>query len=470
MTSIDIQLRLREIPRKIAALEWEIITLRAERQTLLPFYTPILLLPAELTSEIFQWSTQDEESCGKGMEQSMRLSGVCRAWRDVAIWTPQLWTRFDVSLFIANPAKLDEFVGLCISRAGSLSLELSVSFSWTPPSSQIINVVQVVARHSTRWRALTFEDLLPNALSVLPSGITWPSLERLSISAIFKGEILTPFEAFQNSPALRTVRLAVLDDTHLLLPWSQLHHLTLIALDTDACVRVLRRTTGLQTLTCRSRLALPVPVELVTLPDLVQYHSLGDNLGPTAYLILPALQYLTIENLELVPGLLERSSAARTLIALTVSDTPTMDQLKRLPRLPSTKHLTIKYFSAAKRDVCRKFIQALNYRVPLSSSEKLTVIFPVLETLTLHNCWFETLSVEEVAEMVKRRFPETNGSLRSISVDFMGPTGTNVLKAVDDLREMRHQGLELNFSWSDEPLCPGQSTDFISALSDSKEL
>jgi hypothetical protein len=59
---------------------------------------PVLTLPPEMTSEIFIYClpSKREMDVVNPNEAPLLLMHVCRAWRQLAISTPALWTTFDI--------------------------------------------------------------------------------------------------------------------------------------------------------------------------------------------------------------------------------------------------------------------------------------------------------------------------------------------------------------------------------------
>ncbi|KAJ7682212.1 hypothetical protein DFH06DRAFT_972415, partial [Mycena polygramma] len=67
----------------------------AERELHATASFPILTLPVEITAEIFGHSLApfDDGLSGVAYNKTVpfNVSRVCRAWRDIAVTTPQLW-------------------------------------------------------------------------------------------------------------------------------------------------------------------------------------------------------------------------------------------------------------------------------------------------------------------------------------------------------------------------------------------
>ncbi|KAJ7635253.1 hypothetical protein FB45DRAFT_744626 [Roridomyces roridus] len=100
--------RVSELDSLIVALTAERDALQAESDTIV---YPVLSLPAEITSEIFQSCV--DVSCGIELDGDkmarrlvvpkpalapMLLLRICRQWRDIALCAPRLWRSLQANL------------------------------------------------------------------------------------------------------------------------------------------------------------------------------------------------------------------------------------------------------------------------------------------------------------------------------------------------------------------------------------
>ncbi|KAI0252264.1 hypothetical protein BJV78DRAFT_1124881, partial [Lactifluus subvellereus] len=77
--------------RKIEAARLHILTLLTRRNAL----APISLLPSELLAQIFHFHALDEPSWSNRKSFGwMKVTHVCRYWRQVALEDSSLWARF----------------------------------------------------------------------------------------------------------------------------------------------------------------------------------------------------------------------------------------------------------------------------------------------------------------------------------------------------------------------------------------
>ncbi|KAJ7130787.1 hypothetical protein C8R43DRAFT_1239862 [Mycena crocata] len=235
---------------------------------------PVLDLPYDVTAEIYLccvppiW-TQNGHWGPFAENAPLLLLGICRAWRDVALATPQLWTSsgrgFSRKLF-------RDWIG----RTGAFPLSL-VLHPYRPPNlseleafsklpdlealklqyDEIEQIDQEIIELSSRWCDVdliyNYNDLLrPEFQSALCGRL--PALERLKLqhrqvhgnhshfsSSYWDDEVLFPVTVFQNAPKLRDVTVVNLPPTIVLLPWTQLTRLDAEDFSLSDCLYVLRK-------------------------------------------------------------------------------------------------------------------------------------------------------------------------------------------------------------------------------------
>ncbi|KAJ7277289.1 hypothetical protein C8J57DRAFT_1019439, partial [Mycena rebaudengoi] len=108
---------------------------RAAVQVQLGRYTyPVLTLPPEITSETFVQCLPHGNVSPHPSTAPLILLVICRAWRDLAISTPALWTRLEMSLNedsahpgLRSAETSEELIQTWFHRARSLPLSLSFS-------------------------------------------------------------------------------------------------------------------------------------------------------------------------------------------------------------------------------------------------------------------------------------------------------------------------------------------------------
>ncbi|KAJ7762638.1 hypothetical protein B0H16DRAFT_1269504, partial [Mycena metata] len=89
--------RASNLDTKIAILRAQLDDLLAQRATVqegLDAITyPVLTLPVEITSQIFNWTLAPGGAASTltAEEKSLILGHICRLWRQIALSTPELW-------------------------------------------------------------------------------------------------------------------------------------------------------------------------------------------------------------------------------------------------------------------------------------------------------------------------------------------------------------------------------------------
>ncbi|KAJ7462105.1 hypothetical protein FB451DRAFT_1267815 [Mycena latifolia] len=147
MPTADLRRRLAELEDKSSNKNsfWTLSSRRGLpcRATYALLRHPILTLPVEITAEIFvrclfsledlrsqTWEMDRAEQTERREELKTRAPiiflGVCRAWRDIALTTPRLWTTlcFQYSFYETpdeipwGPSEIEAFIDRWLSRAG----------------------------------------------------------------------------------------------------------------------------------------------------------------------------------------------------------------------------------------------------------------------------------------------------------------------------------------------------------------
>jgi F-box-like len=88
------------------------VALQSQQDDLRALMHPIRRCPDEILREIFELTIPNMAHHGETMRQSVRLSGVCQRWRNVALDTPRLWA--DIAFNLSSPSKSQRFLRICI--------------------------------------------------------------------------------------------------------------------------------------------------------------------------------------------------------------------------------------------------------------------------------------------------------------------------------------------------------------------
>ncbi|KDQ19969.1 hypothetical protein BOTBODRAFT_382777 [Botryobasidium botryosum FD-172 SS1] len=134
---------------------------------------PISRLPNEILSSAFRLVVQSFRKYTEGIRALFTISSVCRAWRDVALECPMLWTRLERS----PPPLLSLF--LARSKQAPLDIVFGEELKYSP-EDDLSKHIDLTSLHAHRWgtvilRYLSFDEI---ARSLLPPA---PHLEVLDL-------------------------------------------------------------------------------------------------------------------------------------------------------------------------------------------------------------------------------------------------------------------------------------------------
>ncbi|KAK1227656.1 hypothetical protein PQX77_009331 [Marasmius sp. AFHP31] len=170
-----------EPKERIKQLDEKIHRLQVERDELQQFVddhsalrAPFRRLPADIWGEIFVYCLPTNKlnvALCAAKEHPLLLTTICRAWREVALNTPRLWSALHIHVPEINPkptflARL-EGIKLWLDRSGFRPLTLSVSMVDNTPSSFAVTgfnsspytaLMDLLACYSHRWRTLALDS------------------------------------------------------------------------------------------------------------------------------------------------------------------------------------------------------------------------------------------------------------------------------------------------------------------------
>ncbi|KAJ7123258.1 hypothetical protein C8R43DRAFT_1148085 [Mycena crocata] len=296
--------RIADIEAEISYLEQSIRALRIEQvqaQKRLGSYSyPILTLPNEITTEIFiaflpVYSIPPQMH---GLCSPMRLTRICRQWRDIVYTTPALWRA--ISLVVTTPTcdeKDNNLLQKWLARSCIYRLCINISGDFWYESQ----CMRTLSSHRARWEHLELSYVTYDILLYLRGPM--PSLRHLDIS--FQDE-LSGAITVGDAPLLCSVRLVSYVD-NVVLPWSQLTSLNLESVFPHECTVILKQTT----LLVHCKLSFISydderdPQPDTELPFLESFVLMKGDLLQKSYLyslILPALATLQIPEGDLEPN------------------------------------------------------------------------------------------------------------------------------------------------------------------------
>ncbi|KAF7335975.1 F-box domain-containing protein [Mycena sanguinolenta] len=243
--------RIAEIDARISSLKNSIRLLKAEKlrtQERLDLYTyPVLMLPSEITSEIFMKFIPEYPSPPPltGLLSPTTLTHVCRRWRAIAHSTPALWRAIMVPAYlctIRNEAYLLSILESWLSRSRSFPLSISTEDMFEVLSGRLCRGPR---SSSSAMEYVTLTVLDECVVHTMHGAM--PLLRQFEIRTDFIASPPSPIR-FCEVPQLRSVTIweypqlretAGID----IFPWSQLTSLTLI--DVDGWPAILKETANL---------------------------------------------------------------------------------------------------------------------------------------------------------------------------------------------------------------------------------
>lgn len=164
--------------------------------------TSILHLPAELVQIIFLIVLQ-ASSHSEAIRTSIILSSINAFWRNIALNTPELWTRIQTR----NP----EWANILLQRSGSQLLSINIGNDGPRGESQEnnvwVDVLDVLIEHSDRWehlvlhRQVTLDDDVFGHLTEIKGRIS--SLNSLHV--VRSENLYKEWDVFSVAPSLRVV-------------------------------------------------------------------------------------------------------------------------------------------------------------------------------------------------------------------------------------------------------------------------
>ncbi|KAK7014301.1 F-box domain-containing protein [Favolaschia claudopus] len=300
---------IQALEAQVAAIKSSISLLRAARRTarqrLRCYKYPVLTLPNEIIAEIFLrfLPLYPDVQPLLGDLSPMRLTHICRQWRDIACTTPQLWRAIDL-----NPKNVDNLptilegtlalTDLWVSRSGHCPLSIRMGSQHDP-----LSILAPLIPHCNRWEHLTWRLDSTRPLSWIRSLPLLKSFDLEFSTSAADDEIVV----LQDLPLLSTV---ILDDfriPHIILPWSQLTSLTLKWIYPGHCVSILQQTTRLVQCTLLLGIADETENDFVNvvLPHLETLDvQAEDDIDANFFqcLVTPALHYLCFPEHLLQPN------------------------------------------------------------------------------------------------------------------------------------------------------------------------
>ncbi|KAF7352405.1 F-box domain-containing protein [Mycena venus] len=211
---------------------------------------PVLNLPHEITSEFFVHCLppKRQKDVVNVMEAPLLLTHVCRAWRQIAISTPALWTTFDIQNASSLP-RLPEIATAWFERTRKCPLSVRIHGSLqSNVTSNFRAFMEKFRDYSSKIRSLelhtSLEDFeeMGSHLGVLD----FPLLQKLSIRVLLdedQEDIPADYNGihrmFGGVPLLHNVLMAEVVPLFVALPWQQLTKFTGERYTVEECLEAL---------------------------------------------------------------------------------------------------------------------------------------------------------------------------------------------------------------------------------------
>ncbi|KAJ7767218.1 hypothetical protein B0H16DRAFT_1366539 [Mycena metata] len=473
-----------KITGEILRLQSLISELAKKRDDLHDFIDPLVALisparrlPDDVVAEIFTASVPlDRNAVIDGTKSPLLLCHICRAWRNLAISTPRLWT----SLHIVAPAtpmqveRLNTIVDLWLSRTGVLPLSISVAQSFRAESdSDFATLVQNLIRYSPRWSSIRFS---------FHQNSSFDPLAALSVAdvPILKTAVIDHFSGSTTGfrfLATSTLRSASLrrGTPQIPLPWDQLHHLFLgeaAACETVAAgLDLLRGCPSLET--CALAFVESISPATGSVPSVstcrmehLRHLSVLDNEIPGGtvdffkHLDVPNLEFLEyvtghVEEFPFTPLLTHRLQRLSLNVKYLASET----LIGCLRLLPTLHELFIQHdpfsYRGTPRHPDNTFWAAMNPVAPTPHN----VLCPQLRSVEFAN--FTGLSDDMALEFIRARTesqPAGIARLQKFRADFNRPKSVDITTA---LQQPVADGLDLILHYDDDRVkySPAQEND-----------
>ncbi|KIJ94211.1 hypothetical protein K443DRAFT_683944 [Laccaria amethystina LaAM-08-1] len=325
-----------EIKREIKECQLELRRLLEQRKNIseqLDLHrdqlSPIRKVPPEIIRIIFLFSTSDMHFLRSPAHVSPNvLAGVCVAWKNVALGTPELWSSIMVEIWNGKFHPDIRTVEMWIERSGSSPLSFSIEeryihfllsrFSHIPPTelygnenpaeSPVASMLDLFIPHHFRWQKVRLRYEHPSfgkvGFASLPMDATYPLLEEVYLNesrcSWAQEDVDRIKSMIVSAPRLHSVSwLSRKSYLTLAFPWKQLTHFSLRhPINVDECLRILAICPHLESLELTLFLDFPddnddVPFVHNTL-QLLYLNTVGNLATLFDKVTLPALKDLSL--------------------------------------------------------------------------------------------------------------------------------------------------------------------------------
>jgi hypothetical protein len=174
---------------------------------------PIALLPSEVLTRVFHFLSLEEPPCSGGQNLAwIRVTHVCRFWRQVALGDLSLWAR------ISGVPTNTELISEMLARARNMPLDIHTYLDGMSSPEVLLAMFSPHLFH-TRELRLQFGSMLPSANFQDICSQEAPTLEHFELHSIYFPIIIQELEGTTlfngKAPRLRTFSLFLV-----FIPWS----------------------------------------------------------------------------------------------------------------------------------------------------------------------------------------------------------------------------------------------------------
>ncbi|KJA22620.1 hypothetical protein HYPSUDRAFT_643624 [Hypholoma sublateritium FD-334 SS-4] len=162
-----LEANIKDTEKTLASLERQRVPLKSELNQ--AHDTLLSRLPAEIVSLVFLFCTPTMvDAChtvpfNVMLSEPLILGAVCHRWRTIAWATPRLWSSISVNPISANLLKTTPLAEEWLERSRNLPLTINIYIPGRlrdirfPMSTEILPMLDALARHSRRWRHISIE-------------------------------------------------------------------------------------------------------------------------------------------------------------------------------------------------------------------------------------------------------------------------------------------------------------------------
>ena len=189
-------------------------------------FTPISLLPPEVLARVFHFLVLEDPPCSPEWDRGwMRVTQVCRFWRQVAQGDSSLWATISWRLNPTNTELISEMLDR--SRDAPLDIDLDFGFDFVIYGPRCREVLLMFPPHLPRIRKLRLYNLSTSYFDILQRiyGREAPALEHFELGFSINSDSESPvvFQDLGDTTLFegRAPRLRTLSLSHILVKWSR---------------------------------------------------------------------------------------------------------------------------------------------------------------------------------------------------------------------------------------------------------